>query len=71
MDVNGISSSMLNYLYQAPPEKSGGQQTQQVQQVQSLQQGPAEERSESAAVQDRENSSGGEVQESGLIDTYA
>ncbi len=69
MNVGGISNAMASQLYQVSAQKSGGQVVQQPQQVQP--QGPAEESKESAAMQSRENRSGGETSEIRSINTYA
>lgn len=69
MNVGGISNAMASQLYQVSAQKTGGHVVQQPQQVQ--QQGPAEENTESAAMQRRENRSGGEATETQLINTYA
>ena len=69
MNVGGISNAMASQLYQVSAQKSGGQVVQQPQQVQP--QGPAEESKESAAMQSRENRSGGETTETRSVDTYA
>lgn len=69
MNVGGINNAMASQLYQASAQKTGGQAVQQPQQVQ--QQGPSEEKAESAAMQSRENSTGGEASESQRINTYA
>lgn len=69
MNVGGVSNAMASQLYQVSAQKSGGQVVQQPQQMQ--QQGPAEESKESAALQSRENRSGGETTETRSVDTYA
>lgn len=69
MNVDGMSSTMASQLYQVSAQKIGGQVAKQPQQV--VQQGPPEESTESAAMQSREKSSGGESGESKSIDTYA
>ena len=69
MNVGGISNAMASQLYQVSAQKSGGQVVQQPQQLQ--QQGPSEESKESAAMQSRENRSGGETSEIRSINTYA
>lgn len=70
MNVGGINNAMASQLYQVSAQKIGGQVVQQPQPVQ--QQGPAEERTESAAMQSRENRSGGESTETrAMLDIYA
>jgi len=69
MNVGGISNAMASQFYQVSAQKIGGQVVQQPQQAQ--QQGPAEEKTESSAMQSRESSSGGEASETQKINTYA
>jgi len=69
MSISGVSNTMASQFYQTSAQNSGSRVLQQPQQVQ--QQGPAEESRESAAIQRRENSTGGEARESKSIDFYA
>lgn len=69
MNVGSMSNAMVSQVYQVSAQKSGGQVVQQPQQVQP--QGPSEESKENAAMQSRENRSGGETTETRLVDTYA
>jgi hypothetical protein len=69
MSISSVGSASILQAYQVTPQKSGGQTVQQAQPQQA--QGPSEESKESAAMQSKEASQGGESTESKSINTYA
>jgi len=64
MNINGLASTAYSQMFQAPPQRSGGQI---IQQQSTAPQGPSEESKESPSQQSQEN----EGTESSSINLYA
>ncbi|MDD2465222.1 MAG: hypothetical protein PHI97_14590 [Desulfobulbus sp.] len=69
MNVGGMNNSMASQVYQLSSTKTGRQVMPQPQKVQ--QQGPSEEKMESAAMKSSEAKTGGETSEMKSLNIYA